>query len=165
MATGNAPVLFWKKDSPFSHWHPSPFIVGGLQYCCGEQWLMHRKALLFGDSIAADLIMQTQNPEQHKAFGRQVKGFDEAYWRERARHIAYLGNLAKFSQSYDLTFDLLNTGVHPIAEASPSDKLWGIGLNANDPRAQHSDQWQGENWLGQVLEQVRKALVMGGLIL
>lgn len=47
--------------------------------------------------------------------------------------------------------------------ASPYDKIWGIGLSESDPRAQNPQQWQGENWLGQVLETVRKSLKMAGL--
>ncbi len=69
----------------------------------------------------------------------------------------YAGCSYKFEQNPRLKEILLATkGV--LAEASPYDKVWGIDLDEKDPRARNPGQWQGTNWLGQVLMHVRKDL-------
>ncbi len=50
---------------------------------------------------------------------------------------------------------LLATGDKTLVEASPLDKIWGIGLAVEDPRSRHPDQWLGLNLLGKVLMRVR----------
>jgi hypothetical protein len=68
------------------------------------------------------------------------------------------GLVSKFRQdTYSLT-TLLETGDAIIAEASPSDKIWGIGLAEDDPRAKIQGQWQGTNWLGNVLMRTRDVI-------
>lgn len=37
-------VFFWRKDSPFSQWHESEFIVDGKIFTCAEQFMMYNKA-------------------------------------------------------------------------------------------------------------------------
>jgi len=46
------------------------------------------------------------------------------------------------------------TGGKTIVEASPYDKIWGIGLSKDDPRALDRSQWQGTNWLGEAIMRV-----------
>ena len=45
-----------------------------------------------------------------------------------------------------------------MAEASPLDLVWGIGLRADDPRAKDTRQWRGKNLLGEVLSAVREEI-------
>ena len=68
------------------------------------------------------------------------------------------GNLAKFSQNEEMHFAVIQTGDRRLAEASPHDNLWGIGLSACDPRASSPDSWCGQNLLGQALEHAREIL-------
>ena len=65
------------------------------------------------------------------------------------------GNRAKFAQHPNLRRFLLDTGNRILVEASPVDKIWGIGLAQDDPRAQNPLQWQGLNLLGFALMKVR----------
>ena len=90
--------------------------------------------------------------------GRRVRGFDEAVWNGVCRGIVFTGNLAKFSQDERLARLLLGTGSRTIAEASPNDCIWGIGLDAAHPDATEPSKWRGTNWLGIALMQVREAL-------
>ena len=48
-----------------------------------------------------------------------------------------------------------------LAEASPHDIKWGIGLEADDPRARQRHRWRGRNLLGEVLMEVRDMLANG----
>ena len=60
------------------------------------------------------------------------------------------------------------TGARRIAEASPHNKVWGIGLTAFDPRAASPTSWCGPNLLGQALERTREILrqnTYGGALL
>ena len=52
---------------------------------------------------------------------------------------------------------LLSTGNKRLAEASPLDTVWGIGLRADDPRAKNPRQWRGENLLSEAHSAIRKA--------
>ena len=53
---------------------------------------------------------------------------------------------------------LLNTGNKRLAEASPLDPVWGIGLRADDPRAKDPRQWRGKNLLGEAPSAVREEI-------
>jgi len=43
-------------------------------------------------------------------------------------------------------------------EASPYDRVWGIGLKEDDQGATHPDTWEGDNLLGFALMDVREIL-------
>ena len=68
------------------------------------------------------------------------------------------GNLFKFSQDEKCKEALLETWQRAIIEASPSDRIWGIGFAADEAEGRES-KW-GETKLGKALERVRKR--MGG---
>jgi ribA/ribD-fused uncharacterized protein len=141
---------------PGSQWYPATFTVDGVQYNCGEQFMMAEKARLFGDDDAFYIIMQTTNPKIQKATGRLVKNFDRKIWEANAKLIVYRGNFARFSQNPDQLEWLLGTDGTTLVEASPWDKIWGIGLAANDPLALDRATWKGTNWLGEIETQVRE---------
>ncbi len=172
-------LLFWHEWP--SQWYMSPFksnfqfltsrgdvgVVKSLggdmdtkekEFCCAEQFMMAAKAVLFQDWKILDSIMQSKNPKQIKALGRKVNHFNEKVWNQNCQTIVYQANLAKFSQNEELKKLLLATGSSILAEASPYDKIWGIGLTSKDKRAQNPKQWLGTNWLGQALMKVRTEL-------
>lgn len=51
-----------------------------------------------------------------------------------------------------------------LAEASPYDTKWGIGLTADDPHARRRHFWRGRNLLGEVLMEVRDILAGGDYV-
>jgi ribA/ribD-fused uncharacterized protein len=159
MAARETFTFFWHKKSPFSQWYPSPFTVGGNTYNCAEQYMMHQKALLFGDAEVAAQIMATPDPETQQALGRKVAHFVPKVWERECRKIVHDGNIAKFSQNEHLKQQLFATAGTTLVEASPSDKIWGVGLEESDPRIHDRSQWPGENRLGQVITQVRDELM------
>jgi len=101
-------VFFW--GGTFSQWCPSPFEIGGVQYNCCEQYMMAQKALLFGDEVSYDEIMETNKPMTQKAIGRRVKGFDKEKWDSVCREIVYDANYAKFTQNPKMMSELMATG-------------------------------------------------------
>ena len=102
--------------------------------------------------------MAESNPATCKALGKSAANFNQQLWDSCKEEIIYNANYAKFSQNPELKAALLATGDAIIAEASPFDKIWGIGLKAGDPDSQTPEKWKGENLLGKALMKVRKAL-------
>ena len=148
-------VLFW--DGEFSQWYNHWMEIDGVEYSCCEQYMMAQKALLFGDQETHDKIMKTRIPRIMKQLGREVKNFDAAVWDAHAEDIVYKANFAKFSEE-PLKTHLLDTDNLDIAEASPYDLVWGIGIDAKNPDALDKSKWRGQNKLGNILMRVREAL-------
>ncbi len=67
--------------------------------------------------------------------------------------------LAKFSQNSACFKTLEATGRSAIAEASPTDKLWGVGLGMKDADLANKHLWKGDNSMGDLLMQVRTELI------
>jgi len=138
----------------FSQWFPCLILIDKLKYNCAEQYMMAQKALLFKDEEAYKKIMIASHPKEQKSLGRTIKNFNISIWQEQAKEIVYQGNYAKFIQHKHLKEILLKTE-GTLVEASPYDRIWGIGLSETDPRALDRKTWLGSNWLGEVLTQVR----------
>lgn len=155
MKITNDMVLFW--GSEFSQWYEHEMTIDGVTYNTAEQFMMAMKAKHFGDEEIYQNIMATGEPSRQKALGRKVKNFNVDQWSKVSRAYVRIGNLEKFSDPA-LKKILLDTGNKTIVEASPYDKVWGIGLGENDPRALDKSQWQGLNWLGEVLMEVRQII-------
>lgn len=154
-------VYFWMpEDTPYgglSHWYSAKMLDDvGNSFSTVEHYMMYHKALLFGDKSVAQDILSLHTPGEAKAAGRRVTGFDKDKWKTHREQIVFEGNLLKFSQHDKLKELLLETSNRPLVEASPEDKLWGIGFSAGDA-AQHRDQW-GQNLCGIAIERVRKKL-------
>lgn len=156
-------TFFWTHREGASHsecsqFYIRPMVIENQTFCCCEQWMHWRKARLFGDESTAESIMSEADPFRQKALGRQVTGFSAASWSVVARDVVFRGNMAKFSQHPDLLERLRTTCGTILVEASPSDRVWGIGLARDDPRAIQRESWLGSNWLGYVLTEIRIAL-------
>ncbi|MER9407088.1 NADAR family protein [Mesorhizobium caraganae] len=160
-------LFFWghqpSKDgrittSCLSQWWPAPFSVGGLTYPTAEHWMMAGKARLFGDEPVARQVLSAGSPRQAKQLGRQVSRFDAAKWDTEKYRIVTDGSFEKFRQHPALGAFLLSTGDQVLVEASPVDRIWGIGLAADDERAGNPLLWRGENLLGFALMEARDRL-------
>lgn len=151
-------TFFFGAESPFSQWHYVTFTVDGVQYNCAEQYMMHQKAVLFGDEAMASEIMNADHPGDQKALGRKVNNFDDKKWGASCKEIVKRGNMAKFSQNAELGVELMSTRGTTLVEAAPRDTVWGIGLSAKNWKAQHREHWRGKNLLGEILTEVREEL-------
>lgn len=126
-----------------------------------EHWMMVQKALLFQDAEVARQIMNVTGTGSEdmafiKSLGRKVHGFDEATWVAKREGIVLEGNLLKFRQNAGLKAKLLATGEKRLVEASPRDRIWGVGFGKKNALSQR-DRW-GLNLLGKALEETRRIL-------
>ncbi|MEV0251590.1 NADAR family protein [Nocardia sp. NPDC050712] len=145
-------------SAALSQWWPAEFTVEGETFRSAEHYMMWGKAMLFGDTETAQRILAAGHPKQAKDLGRQVCAFDENAWNAARFDIVVAGNVAKFGQHPDLADYLLRTGDRVLVEASPVDRVWGIGLAADDPRAEDPSRWRGLNLLGFALMAARADL-------
>ncbi|MEU6810673.1 NADAR family protein [Streptomyces sp. NPDC046831] len=160
--------------SCLSQWWPSPFTVDGVTYATAEHWMMAGKARLFGDAEAERRVLEAGHPAEAKKAGRLVRGFDEPTWERERFRIVVEGSVHKFAAHSGLRAFLLNSGernkvgVPPaegwgrvLVEASPVDRVWGIGLAASDEAAADPERWRGLNLLGFALMEARERLRTG----
>ncbi len=144
--------------SVYSQWALRDIKIDGETYNCNEQFMMAKKAKLFGDDNALNKIMRAYDPSVQKALGRKVKNFDKDKWEEIARDVVGQANFAKFTQNEDCKKTLMDSGDKIIVEASPTDCIWGVGLWATDPAILDPKKWRGTNWLGEAIMEVRYVL-------
>ena len=145
---------------PLSQWYASPFEAeilnaGTHKFNCCEQYMMAGKGIVCGATEMFHAIMRTNNPREQKALGRQVRNFDPELWKLVARAIVFQGNVAKFTSSEYFNDYLLGTEDLYLVEGAVYDEVWGVKLAWDDPKIEDPANWQGTNWLGETLMQVR----------
>ncbi|MDJ1502300.1 NADAR family protein [Xanthocytophaga agilis] len=160
-------VFFWGhqpskdgslKETCFSQWWLSAFEVDTIIYQTAEHWMMAQKARLFNDKETLKKILIANTPAEAKKLGREVRNFDPVIWDENKYAYVKEGNIYKFSQHPDLKEYLLNTGDRILVEASPVDRIWGIGMAKDNPDIENPRKWKGENLLGFALMEARDVL-------
>jgi predicted NAD-dependent protein-ADP-ribosyltransferase YbiA (DUF1768 family) len=147
-----------------------------------KSYMMYHKALLFSDPTVGAEILAAPHPRLVKALGRKVANFSDAAWNAHREAIVRRGNVLKFTRPVDeedgawivkvpaggdgeeeegvsIRELLLRTGEREIVEASPMDRIWGIGFGA--ARADSVRHRWGLNLLGKALVAVRAELREG----
>lgn len=146
--------FFWKGK--LSNWSKSNFSLqyffNEYTYNCGEQMMMHLKALTFHDYVIAEKIMNCDNPKEIKALGRQVQNFKSEKWDELKYDLIKIGLYNKFTQDLEAKKELLKHKGKIFIEASPYDRIWGIGYNEENA-LNNINNW-GENLLGKILTEL-----------
>lgn len=160
-------IYFWReyghKYGFLSQWYESPFYAGedkSIVYQTAEQYMMYQKAILFSDAEIGAKILQTTLPKEQKSLGRQVKNFDNEVWLKNRERIVGDGSYFKFVNSLkedeDLKGMLMETGDRELVEASPMDRIWGVGFGEKNAEAQRA-RW-GLNLLGKALTRAREKI-------
>ncbi|KAF9057215.1 hypothetical protein BJ165DRAFT_1419263 [Panaeolus papilionaceus] len=167
-------VFFWRTNEVHgwgSQWAQSPFTLPinfdpsstpePITFQSAEHYMMVQKALLFNDpAIAREILaidtINNASMAQVKALGRQVQDFSDEKWVANRDRIVLEGNLAKFRQNGEMREKLMATGDKRIVEASPRDRIWGIGYGEKNALSR-KDSW-GLNLLGKALEETRRIL-------
>lgn len=154
-------TYFYKVNEPFgflSQFYLTNFSDGVFQYGCAEQYMMAKKAQLFGDMPNLYRVLACDKPQDCKNIGREVRNFNPRVWENVKWEIVFTGNLYKFTQNLDLQKKLLaTTGI--LVEASPDDKIWGIGLSQANAEQIEKYRWPGQNLLGKILTSIRDILL------
>jgi ribA/ribD-fused uncharacterized protein len=160
------PVFFWRPEDPelgfLSQWHPSPFSDPSdpsIVYNTAEHYMMYHKAKLFDPPSAPEILAAT-SPSEVRSLGRLVPNYDDAVWAKNRLRIVTEGSRLKFTtgpEAERLRALLLATGDRELVEASPSDRIWGIGFNPEKAVGSDRKKW-GMNLLGQALTAVRREL-------
>ena len=149
-------TFFWKDK--IAQWNMETFKENDIVFCCAEGYMMYQKALLFKDNIKAEEILKSNSPREIQKLGREISNFNEELWNQHKENIVIQANMLKFSQNSHLLDILLSTEDTILVEASPYDKIWGVGLGQDDPLIIDEKNWKGQNLLGKCLMEVRKNL-------
>jgi ribA/ribD-fused uncharacterized protein len=159
MFWGHRPLKEGKVDaSCLSQWWPAPFVIDATTYRSAEHWMMAGKARIFGEEQTREQILAARTPAEAKNLGRLVGGFNEKIWAAARFELVVEGSVAKFGQHPELLTYLLGTSNRVLVEASPVDRVWGIGLAATDDHATEPQRWRGLNLLGFALMEARSRL-------
>jgi ribA/ribD-fused uncharacterized protein len=155
-------VFFW--NSIYSQWYSTYNNQGGqfkennIVYPNVKKYMMVKKAEVFDAYDILEQMKNTDNPRIIKALGKEIKNFSDKEWDKHKIDIVTQGNVLKFSQNSDLLEILKEHKDKIIVEASPQDKIWGIGLHWDDDRVLYKEHWQGENLLGECIMRARNKL-------
>ena len=145
--------------------------IEGNKFTSTEQFFMSRKAKQWPspkNDIIFKAILNSKNPKEAKTLGRSVENFNEIEWVNVRFEIMKEGLRYKFSNQNAKTIEyrrkLLATNNSILIEASPFDKIWGIGmkmesfnkLNQNDK----NNIIQERNLLGKALMDIRTETIL-----
>ncbi|KAI1800092.1 DUF1768-domain-containing protein [Daldinia bambusicola] len=179
-------VYFWRpteQDYGFlSMWYPSPFQDSYFPekiYPTAEHYLLHHKALVFGNEAVAAEVLRTKSPHAARELTKKrLDNFDPAVWARHRERVVYDANWHKFTAPHlprdglpeacevwmpisdealrhetRLKQALLDTGDKLIVEAAPLDFFWGNGYWMGSS-CKNRHRW-GLNLLGLILMAVR----------
>lgn len=136
------------------------------EFFCTEQAFMWAKAKFFNDEDIAKQILDVSDSDRDpmvcKKLGRKVKNYDDKKW-DAVRYQMFLEpNLERFRQDKVLYAKLMDPKFDgkTFVEASPLDRIWGIGMGTETPIDKLDDEslWSGKNLLGKVITEVRNTL-------
>lgn len=150
-------IYFWGGE--LSNWYSCIFKYKGHAFKNTEQAFMWEKAIYFNDVLTATEILDEPNPRRNKALGRSIKNFNSEEWLKVSFKYMFDVNFAKWTSSFKLRRIILSTDSKILVEASPYDRIWGIGLHWEDDDVLDERKWKGTNWLGKCLMEVREKII------
>ena len=106
--------------------------------------MMAEKNITFQDHRAVELIMSSPSPKTRKRIGRGVHNFDPGVGDREKQNVVLSGTYATFTQNPAMTNHLFSSDNKLLAESSPLDSVWGIGLRAADPKANNPCRGRGK---------------------
>ncbi|XP_052256945.1 uncharacterized protein LOC127862041 [Dreissena polymorpha] len=158
-------VFFFGKKCVFSQFHPAYFVEGDLKFNCMEQYMHYHKAATFKDKQMQKQILASDDPLTHKKLGRKVSKFDPKVWGSVSLEVVKRGSKLKYNQNLEMKRILYGTHPKQLVEASPRDRLWGVGMGQSNPKIHDPKNWRGKNLLGEVLTGVRYEMMQADGVL
>lgn len=152
-------VIFY-NDKILTNFSSCTFWVDDQIFNSSEQYFMYQKAIHFKDHETAKLILKATNPAEAKRLGRQVKNYNDKSWNAIRDFVMCHGLYNKFTQSKPHKEYLMRDEFYGklFVEASPIDRIWGVGMDIDNPDIDDESKWLGENALGQLLTSIRNLL-------
>ena len=147
-------IIFHGELSPWLNFHHAPFTINNQRFVTSEHWIQFQKALLFGDSVMANKILQCDTPYEAKKLGYGVQGLDIRKWHDEGYELCLEGVRAKFHQNPSLMQMLKLTEPKLVAEAT-TDRTWGTGIHLRDSNALDRKRWSSNGWLSNMLMSIR----------
>lgn len=148
-------VFFW--GGVYSQWAHSPIVWDGKHFPTAEHFMMYHKYMTFNDTERAKQVFKYNDPR----IGRQIEDYVDEVWAEVRYGVVVMGSILKFSQNPEL-LDVLRQDYMVdgkiLVEASPYDRIWGIGRSEFDPGLENIDNWDGENLLGYAIMEAGERL-------
>ncbi len=149
----------YDENGCFSNWYKAEFEYAGVHFTSVEQFMMYHKVLMFHQYDLAQKILAADDPAVIKKLGRTFfPEFNSEVWNKTCYAIVKRGIRAKFEQNDDLLNKLLDTYEKTLAECSLKDTKWGIGIAIDDLKRYNTIYWNGKNYLGRILMEVRDQL-------
>jgi len=157
-------VFFYYGDDIYSNFYRQRFEMAGQSFFCSEQAMMYCKAMFFRDYDTAAKIMAV-NPDKRKApfeckmLGREVSPYNDEQWASVRYDVMCKIVYAKFNMDEQTRWHLIRTGNRVLVEASPTDVVWGVGMDVDHPDILDSTCWRGLNLLGNALMWARDKMI------
>jgi hypothetical protein len=159
MSFNNVIIHFWPPSGPMgwmSNWSYYKITEDGKSFPTMEHYMIYHKAILMGDEMSAARILGMRIPSEVKRVGRHIIPFDEKKWHEHREAIVIRGLRLKRDQHESIREKLIQTRDAILAEASPYDAIWGIGIFNTHEHAFDPSRWPGQNLLGKCWMVVRE---------
>lgn len=158
--------FFW-SGSPYSSWYPCEFtvelVLGDFKekftYSSLNQYFEHTKAIVFEDWGLAKKIMASDNPRRQRKLTKRIGIFSANFWVEHREEILKRGLLSKFQQNPELRKLLVREKCDLFVLADPKDRVWGVGMKAEEAALTTEKDWIGRNLFGKALTEVRDELL------
>ncbi|KAL6865542.1 hypothetical protein ACO1O0_001636 [Amphichorda felina] len=163
------PLYFWKETDPatgfLAPWYQSPFTDGDDVWISVGEYVTQEKARLFGDREAYNRIGSSNDISEQRFIGNNIKNFDEEVWKQKCFEIAKIANALKFHFPVDKDSNIRErleaTGDRELVDATPHDRLWGIGFRAADAKKTDRKEW-GQNLYGKAVMDIRRDGITDG---
>ncbi|GAB1521475.1 hypothetical protein RhiTH_004571 [Rhizoctonia solani] len=140
-----------------SRWHVSRFTSSRFTYRTVQQYMAHRKGLLFAPTSSyTAAILDTTNPSALLKLSGQIPGFNESVWQRERIRLLMTANWLRFTQDSSMKARLLGTKSRELIESDPNDRYLGVGYDVAAAPINRA-KW-GSNIHGKVLMQVRKLI-------
>ena len=147
-------LYFQSAHSFLSNFHQAPIVLDGKFYPTAEHKLQTDKCIMAKDTQRHELIMNARTPLEAKKIGDQIQETQE--WKDAREDTLRKILDLKFDQNPSLAKKLIDTRQFSLHEATVNT-YYGIGAALNS-RELRNKQYNGENKLGQLLEQKRTKL-------
>lgn len=137
-----------EENGWLSNWYMSDFRIDDITFSSMEQYMMYKKADIFGDEKIKNEILSIDDVSKIKLLGRLVKNYNDTIWNGMRQLVVYEGLYAKYSRNKELKDKLLRTGDAILAECAVYDKIWATGVSVKDASRFDMSRWSGQNLLG-----------------